>query len=86
MATAKPAQKAAKTTTKAKTPALLGKPAKRPSEPTYTMPREVSDWIERASSTMNHLKGEVARLKAENVELKAYKKWAEHRILRSDHE
>jgi len=50
------------------------------------MPKEVSDWIERAQSIMNHQRGEIERLKAEIAELKAYKKWAESRILRSDHE
>ena len=55
-------------------------------EKMYTMPPEVKDWIERAQSTINHLKGEVERLKGEVTDLKAYKKWAEHRILRSDHE
>lgn len=78
-AAAKPAVKA--------TPAPAAK--KRPaaaSEPVYSMPREVQEWIERATSTMNHLRGQVDRLKAENEELKAYKKWAESRILRSEHE
>lgn len=81
MATAKktPAKKApAKKTTKAAAP--------KTAEPTYSMPMEVKNWIEQAHSTMNHLRGEVERLKTENKELKAYKKWAEHRILRSDYE
>ena len=83
MATAKkPAKKAAKPAAKAKAPAAT----KKPSEPQYAMPMEVKEWIERANSTINHLRGEVDRLKTENKELKAYKKWAEHRILRSDHE
>lgn len=55
-------------------------------EPTYHMPVEVRDWIERTTSMMNHQKGEIARLKQENKELKAYKAWATHRILRSDQE
>ena len=55
-------------------------------EPTYSMAPEVKDWIERAHATINHHKGEIERLKAENKELKAYKRWAEHRILRSDQE
>ena len=29
---------------------------------------------------------EIERLKGELTDLKAYKRWAEHRILRSDHE
>lgn len=92
MATAKkaPAKKATKPVA-AKKPAAKAKVApKPPSAPegqkTYTMPQDVKDWIERAQSIMNHQKGEIERLKKENTELKAYKKWAEHRILRSDHE
>ena len=53
---------------------------------TYLMPAEVKDWIERASSKINHLTSEVDRLKKENDELRGYRKWAEHRILRSDQE
>ena len=92
MATAKktPAKKAVKTTTKAKVATPAKKPAVAPAkatgERTYTMPQDVKDWIERAQSIMNHQKGEIERLKKENTELKAYKKWAEHRILRSDYE
>jgi hypothetical protein len=37
-------------------------------------------------STINHQKGEIERLKKENTELKAYRRWAEQRILRSEHE
>ena len=56
------------------------------SEPTYAMTREVKEWIERANSTIQHLKGKVERLETENKELKAYQKFAEQRILRSEHE
>ena len=56
------------------------------SEPTYAMTREVKEWIERANSTIQHLKGKVERLERENKELKAYRRWAEQRILRSEHE
>jgi predicted RNase H-like nuclease (RuvC/YqgF family) len=56
------------------------------SEPTYAMTREVKEWIERANSTIQHLRGKVERLERENKELKAYQKFAEHRILRSEHE
>ena len=45
------------------------------------MPREVADWIERANSTINHLRGQIEELKRENKELKAYRKFAEGRIL-----
>ena len=60
--------------------------APKASESVFSMPQEVKDWIERAQSIMNHQRGEIERLKTEIKELKAYKKWAEHRILRSDHE
>ena len=64
------------------------KPPKKtaPPEPVYSMPQEVKDWIERAQSIMNHQKGEIERLKAENTDLKAYKKWAEMRILSTSQE
>ena len=64
-----------------KKPKLLEK-----AEPTYSMPMEVKDWIDRANSTINHLRGQVERLTAENNELKSYRKWAEQRILRSEAE
>jgi hypothetical protein len=57
-----------------------------PKAQRFDMPMEVKDWIERAQSIMNHQRGEIERLKSEVKDLKAYKKWAEHRILRSDHE
>ena len=82
MATAK------KTPAKKTAAKKIAKPAKAPrqKEQTFAMPMEVKNWIEQAQSTMNHLRGQVERLKTENAELKAYKKWAEHRILRSDFE
>ena len=89
----------ATTKAKAAVKAVIKAPAKIPAkaikqpvarkttqEPTYHMPVEVRDWIERTTSMMNHQKGEIARLKQENKELKAYKTWATHRILRSDQE
>lgn len=60
--------------------------AKVKADEQFVMPMEVKNWIDKAHSTINHLKGEVERLKAENRDLKAYKRWAEQRILRSDHE
>jgi len=54
-------------------------------EPTFGMPQEVKDWIERAHSIMNHQRGEIERLKEENKELKAYKSWASSRLTRSEH-
>lgn len=84
------------TKTPAKAPAGAPKAPKEPGatktvpkkapEKLYTMPQEVSDWIERAQSIMNHQKGEIERLKRENAELRGWRKWAEHRILRSEHE
>jgi hypothetical protein len=58
----------------------------KPMEPTYGMAPEVKDWIERANSTIMHLRGEVERMKLEVTELKAYRQFAEHRILRSERE
>lgn len=52
----------------------------------FSMPQEVSEWIERANSMINHQRGQIERLKTEVEELKVYKRWAESRILRSDHE
>ena len=79
---ASPAKPAVKATPAPKAP----RAATGPAGPLLNMPREVSDWIERAQSIMAHQKGQIDRLKAENEDLKAYKKWAETRILRSDHE
>jgi len=72
--------------TKAPTKKVAAKKAPETAEKTYSMPMEVHDWIERANSIINHQKGEIERLKAEIKDLKSYKKWAEHRILRSDQE
>lgn len=62
--------------------------AKAPKETSnvFGMPQEVKDWIERAQSIMSHQRGEIERLKEENKGLKAYRKFAEHRILRSEAE
>jgi len=35
---------------------------------------------------MSHMQSEIERLKRENAELKVYRKFAEHRILRSEAE
>ena len=50
------------------------------------MSKEVKEWIDRAGSIMTNQKSQIEDLKAQVNELKAYKKWAEHRILRSDQE
>ena len=60
--------------------------AQAPANQTFSMPTEVKEWIERANSTIQHLKSKVERLERENKELKAYQKFAEQRILRSEHE
>lgn len=62
------------------------RPAKEQYGESYTMPVSVANWIEYAESTLRWQKTQIAQLKAEVVELKAYKKWAEQRILRSDYE
>ena len=83
MATAKKvAAKAAPKKTVAKTPAKA--PAKR--EQTFDMPMEVKEWIDQASSRMKSMQGKIDRLERENMELKSYKRWAEHRILGSSPE
>lgn len=89
MATAKktPA-KATKPATKAKVPAPAKKVpmASKAQEEQFRMPLAVSEWIEQANSRMKSLQSKIDRLETENKELKAYKKWAEHRILGSSHE
>ena len=79
----------------AKKPAAKKVAAKKPvktatksvgAEPVYSMPKEVSEWIENAMSRMRHMQSEIDRLKTENRDLKSYKKFAEQRILRSDYE
>jgi FtsZ-binding cell division protein ZapB len=59
---------------------------KAPVDQMFAMPMEVKEWIERANSTINHLRDKVARLETENKDLKSYQKFAEQRILRSEHE
>ena len=58
--------------------------AKAAEEKTFRMPKEVSEWIERASSTMKHLQSNLDDLTKENKDLKAYKKWAEKKILSAE--
>jgi hypothetical protein len=52
----------------------------------FAMPQEVKEWIERSSSIMKHQATQIAALKDENTKLKAYKKFAEHKILGSSYE
>jgi hypothetical protein len=62
------------------------KAIKRPVEPskreerTFAMPQEVKEWIERASSTMKHQANQIASMKEEIAQLKAYKKFAAQKI------
>jgi len=56
------------------------------AEPMFGMPQQVKEWIDRAASTMKHQQSKIDDLTKENKELKAYKKWAEKRIMSSDHE
>lgn len=48
------------------------------------MPKEVSEWIERAASTMKHQQSKIDDLTEENKKLKIYKKWAEKKILSAE--
>ena len=52
----------------------------------HSMSQETKEWIERASSIMKHQASQIAALKDENAKLKAYKKFAEHKILGSSYE
>lgn len=56
------------------------------TEHVYEMPKEVAAWISDAQSRINFMKSEIDRLKEENKNLKSYKKFAEHKILRSEAE
>lgn len=63
-------------------------PAKKPvaktpskAEPTYTMPMEVKNWIDQASSRMAHMTSEIARLKEENKQLRRTHKLMEQRVM-----
>lgn len=60
--------------------------AKVKADEQFVMPMEVKNWIDRAQSIMAHQKGEIERLKAENKDLKTWRRWAEDRILKADFE
>jgi len=75
-----------KSTTLPKKKAKSTKPEKAQKVAEWVMPVEVSDWIEHASSRIKHLTGQLEKLKLENADLKTYRKFAEKRILRSEHE
>ena len=50
--------------------ATAKKPAAKKEEQTFAMPVEVKDWIDQASSRMNHMRSEIDRLKEENKQLR----------------
>ena len=52
----------------------------------FRMPQEVKEWIDQAMSRMRSMQNKIDKQTVEIAELKSYRKWAEHRILRSDHE
>ena len=83
MATAKKTTKKVETLPQKKAP--TPKVETLPQEQ-FSMPMEVKEWIDQATSRMRHMQGEIERLKDENAKLKAYRKFAEHRILRSEAE
>jgi TolA-binding protein len=88
MATAKTATKtvAKKAVKKVIKKAPESKPVETFPRQMHAMTNEVKEWIDQAMSRIRHLQGQVDRLNTENNELKSYKKWAEHRILRSEAE
>ena len=54
---------------------------KTKAEAQFVMPQEVKDWIDQASSRMNHMKTEIERLKEENKNLKRSHKLMEQRVM-----
>ena len=62
----------------------LNKDKQIKKEKTFSMPTEVSNWIEKANSTINYQKNQIEELKKEIKELKAYKNWASNRITEND--
>ena len=46
----------------------------------FAMPQEVKEWIDRASSTMKHQANQIASMKEEIEQLKAYKRFAANKI------
>lgn len=85
MATAKkPAAKKAASKKTSVQPSL--KPSVQPRDEEFRMPQEVKDWIDQAMSRMRSMQNKIDKQAVEIAELKSYRKWAEHRILRSEHE
>jgi hypothetical protein len=72
-------------TSKAPAKKTAAKTAPKPAEgKQYRMPTEVHEWIEQANSLIKYQKTEIADLKAEVKELKAYKAWASKRLTESE--
>jgi hypothetical protein len=86
MATKAPVKKAAILTPKKAVKKVVAKKQAKTTEPMYKMPTEVSEWIERANSTIKHQAGKIATLEAEIRELKTYKSWASKRMTQSDYQ
>ena len=57
-----------------------------PKQEEFRMPQEVKEWIDQAMSRMRNMQNKIDKQAVEIAELKSYRKWAEHRILRSDQE
>jgi hypothetical protein len=81
-----PAKKVAAKQAPAKKAVKQAKEAPKANEPTFSMPQEVKDWIERANSMIQHLRGKVEQLEEENKNLKSYRKFAEQKILGASYE
>ena len=68
------------------TPKPLAKKAKKTavepqSKEEFRMPVEVKNWIDQASSRMNHMTTEIERLKEENKALRRANKAMEQRVM-----
>ena len=63
----------------AKKPAAKKTPVQ--PDPQFRMPVEVKEWIDQASSRLAYMTSEIARLKAENKQLKRTHKLMEQRIM-----
>jgi hypothetical protein len=82
MATAKkvPAKKAPTKTATKRVLVSQRTVASAKADEMFAMPQEVKEWIDRASSTMKHQANQIAELKKEVLDLKAYKKFAVNKI------
>jgi hypothetical protein len=75
--------------TTTKTPAKAPRKAvKAPTESTqtYRLPKDVSDWIENASSRLTYMTTTIEDLKAENKKLKIANKLMEQRVMGNSQE